>query len=111
MQEISTAVQYNLPIKVFILNNQYMGMVRQWQDLFNEKRYSFVDIDSPDYVAVAKGYKIEGNSIEERKDLINALETMLNHDGPYLLEVFVGKENNVFPMVPQGCGVSEIRLK
>ena len=62
-------------------------------------------------MAVAKGYKIEGNSIEERKDLINALETMLNHDGPYLLEVFVGKENNVFPMVPQGCGVSEIRLK
>jgi len=111
IQELGTIMQNNINVKILILNNRFLGMVRQWQDLFNEKRYSFVDIASPDYVAVAKGYKIEGNSIEERKDLINALETMLNHDGPYLLEVFVGKENNVFPMVPQGCGVSEIRLK
>ena len=111
IQELGTIMQNNINVKILILNNRFLGMVRQWQDLFNEKRYSFVDIASPDYVTVAKGYKIEGNSIEERKDLINALETMLNHDGPYLLEVFVGKENNVFPMVPQGCGVSEIRLK
>jgi len=111
IQELGTIMQNNINVKILILNNRFLGMVRQWQDLFHEKRYSFVDIASPDYVTVAKGYNIEGNSIEERKDLISALETMLNHDGPYLLEVFVGKENNVFPMVPQGCGVSEIRLK
>jgi acetolactate synthase-1/2/3 large subunit len=111
IQELGTIMQNNINVKILILNNRFLGMVRQWQDLFHEKRYSFVDIASPDYVTVAKGYRIEGNSIEERKDLISSLETMLNHDGPYLLEVFVGKENNVFPMVPQGCGVSEIRLK
>jgi acetolactate synthase-1/2/3 large subunit len=110
IQELGTIMQNNINVKILILNNRFLGMVRQWQDLFHEKRYSFVDIASPDYVTVAKGYKIEGNSIEERKDLVGALETMLNHDGPYLLEVFVGKENNVFPMVPQGCGVGEIRL-
>jgi len=104
-------MQSNVDVKILILNNQFLGMVRQWQQLFHERRYSFVDIASPDYVTVAKGYKIEGNSIKERKDLKAALKTMLDHKGPYLLEVFVGKENNVFPMVPQGCGVSEIRLK
>ncbi|MEK7198953.1 MAG: thiamine pyrophosphate-dependent enzyme, partial [Bacteroidota bacterium] len=88
-----------------------LGMVRQWQQLFNEKRYSFVDIASPDYVTVAKGYGISGQSISERDKLKDALQTMLEHKGPYLLEVMVGKENNVFPMVPQGCSVSEVRLK
>jgi acetolactate synthase-1/2/3 large subunit len=85
-------------------------MVRQWQQLFHSKRYSFVDIASPDYVQVAKGYRIEGNSISEREDLRDALKQMLEHDGPYLLEVMVGKEDNVFPMVAQGTSVSEIRL-
>lgn len=111
IQELGTIMQTNVDVKILILNNQFLGMVRQWQQLFHERRYSFVDIASPDYVTVAKGYKIEGNSIKERKDLKAALKTMLDHKGPYLLEVFVGKENNVFPMVPQGCGVSEIRLK
>lgn len=86
-------------------------MVRQWQQLFHDKRYSFVDIASPDYVMVAKGYGIAGNSVNQREQLKPALEAMLQHDGSYLLEVMVGKENNVFPMVPQGCSVSEIRLK
>lgn len=111
IQELGTIMQNNINVKILILNNRFLGMVRQWQQLFNEKRYSFVNIESPDYVAVAKGYRIEGNSITDRADLRKSLETMLLHDGPYLLEVFVGKENNVFPMVPQGCGVSEVRLK
>ncbi len=111
IQELGTIMQNNINVKILILNNRFLGMVRQWQDLFHEKRYSFVDIESPDYVTVAKGYRIEGNSISKREELKHALETMLNHDGAYLLEVFVGKENNVFPMVPQGCGVGEIRLK
>lgn len=111
IQELGTIMQYGIDIKIMILNNRFLGMVRQWQQLFHEKRYSFVDIESPDFVTVAKGYRIEGNSISKREDLKNALETMINHKGAYLLEVMVGKENNVFPMVPQGCGVGEIRLK
>jgi acetolactate synthase-1/2/3 large subunit len=111
IQELGTIMQNNIDVKILILNNRFLGMVRQWQQLFHEKRYSFVDIESPDFVAVAKGYRIAGNSISKREELQAALATMLNHKGAYLLEVFVGKENNVFPMVPQGCGVSEIRLK
>lgn len=110
IQELGTIMQNKINIKILILNNQFLGMVRQWQELFLEKRYSFVDIESPDYVAVAKGYRIEGNSVSERSALREALKIMLDHDGAYLLEVMVGKENNVFPMVPQGCGVGEIRL-
>ena len=86
-------------------------MVRQWQELFNDRRYSFVDIQSPDFVQLAKAYGIHGASVDDRELLKNALQTMLDHEGSYLLEVMVGKENNVFPMVPQGCSVSEIRLK
>jgi len=103
-------MQFDVDVKILILNNQFLGMVRQWQQLFHEKRYSFVNITSPDYVQVAKGYHIDGQSISKREDLKNALNTMLNHKGAYLLEVMVGKENNVFPMVPQGRGVAEIVL-
>ncbi|QQS94055.1 biosynthetic-type acetolactate synthase large subunit [Sphingobacterium spiritivorum] len=111
LQELGTIMQFGAKVKIMILNNEFLGMVRQWQQLFHDKRYSFVNITSPDFVAVAKGYYIEGQKISERKDLRQALETMLNHDGAYLLEVMVGKENNVFPMVAQGTSVSEIRLK
>ena len=111
LQELGTIMQCEVNVKILILNNQFLGMVRQWQQLFHDKRYSFVDIASPDYVTVAKGYGISGQSVSDRKDLKPALTAMLNHDGAYLLEVMVGKENNVFPMVPQGCSVAEIRLK
>jgi acetolactate synthase-1/2/3 large subunit len=111
IQELGTIMQFGAKVKILILNNEFLGMVRQWQQLFHDKRYSFVNITSPDFVAVAKGYYIDGNKICERKDLKDALKTMLDHDGSYLLEVMVGKENNVFPMVAQGTSVSEIRLK
>ena len=111
IQELGTIMQTGVQVKILILNNQFLGMVRQWQQLFNDKRYSFVDIASPDYVMVAKGYGIEGQKVSDRANLRQALETMLTHNGSYLLEVMVGKENNVFPMVPQGCSVSEVRLK
>jgi acetolactate synthase-1/2/3 large subunit len=111
IQELGTIMQSGINVKIIILNNQFLGMVRQWQELFNERRYSFVDITSPDFVAVAKGYYIEGQKVSERENLVDALKTMLDHKGSYLLEVMVTKENNVFPMVPQGCSVSEIRLK
>ena len=111
LQELGTIMQSKPNVKILILNNRFLGMVRQWQELFNERRYSFVDIQSPDFVQVAKGYHIDGRCISERADLKNALAEMLDHDSSFLLEVMVGKENNVFPMVPQGCSVSEIRLK
>ena len=111
IQELGTIMQSGAPVKMIILNNQFLGMVRQWQQLFHDRRYSFVDIASPDYVQVAKGYGIAGRRVENRENLKDALTTMLDHKGAYLLEVMVGREDNVFPMVPQGCSVSEIRLK
>jgi acetolactate synthase-1/2/3 large subunit len=110
IQELGTIMQFDVDVKILILNNQFLGMVRQWQELFHEKRYSFTDITSPDFVQVAKGYRIPGQSISKREELKQAIHTMLNHRGAYLLEVMVGKENNVFPMVPQGKGVAEIVL-
>ena len=111
IQELGTIMQSNVGVKILILNNRFLGMVRQWQQLFHERRYSFVDIQSPDYVQVAKGYRIAGRSVEQRSELRDALKEMIDHPGAFLLEVMVGKENNVFPMVTQGSGVGEIRLK
>jgi acetolactate synthase-1/2/3 large subunit len=111
LQELGTIMQSGIDVKILILNNRFLGMVRQWQEMFNDHRYSFVDIASPDFVAVAAAYKIKGRSISEREDVTTALLEMLNNKGSFLLEVMVTKENNVFPMVPQGCSVSEIRLK
>ncbi|MEO6148617.1 MAG: biosynthetic-type acetolactate synthase large subunit [Mucilaginibacter sp.] len=111
LQELGTIMQTGVNVKIIILNNRFLGMVRQWQELFNERRYSFVDIQSPDFVAVAAAYGIAGRKIDNRKDLPGVLKEMLDHKGSFLLEVMVTKENNVFPMVPQGCSVAEIRLK
>jgi acetolactate synthase-1/2/3 large subunit len=111
LQELGTIMQSKVNVKIMILNNEFLGMVRQWQQLFHDKRYSFVDITSPDFVMVAKAYGIEGKKLTDRTQLREGIKTMLDHDGSYLLEVMVGKENNVFPMVPQGCSVAEIRLK
>ncbi|HZH97176.1 MAG TPA: biosynthetic-type acetolactate synthase large subunit [Flavisolibacter sp.] len=111
IQELGTIMQTGIDVKILILNNRFLGMVRQWQELFHAKRYSFVNIESPDYVQVANGYRIKGNSIDKREELKSALKEMLDYNGAYLLEVMVGKENNVFPMVEAGTSVSEIRLK
>lgn len=110
LQELGTIMQNKIDVKIIILNNHFLGMVRQWQELFNERRYSFTNIDSPDFVALSKAYHIDSDKVSERKNLKEGLKKMLDTKGPYLLEVIVGKENNVFPMVPQGCSVSEIRL-
>lgn len=111
LQEFGTIMQTGIDVKVMILNNEFLGMVRQWQQLFMEKRYSFVDIESPDYVMLANSYRIAAAKVSKREELADAVAKMLAHKGSYVLEVMVGKENNVFPMVPQGCSVSEIRLK
>ncbi len=110
LQELGTIMQFKPNVKIIILNNNFLGMVRQWQQLFHEKRYSFVDITSPDFVQVAKGFGIPGKSVCKREELKQAMKDMLEQDGSYLLEIMVGKENNVFPMVPQGRGVAEIVL-
>ncbi len=111
IQELGTVMQTGINVKMLILNNSFLGMVRQWQELFHNRRYSFVEIESPDFVQVAKGYRIPAASVSVRENLESALKKMLETDGPYLLEVKVGKENNVFPMVEAGTSVSEIRLK
>lgn len=111
IQELGTIMQFRPDVKILILNNCYLGMVRQWQELFHEERYSSVDIQSPDFVQVAKGYDIPGRKVSHREDLENALHEMLHHPGSFLLEVMTGKEHNVFPMIPQGKSVSEIVLQ
>ncbi|MDW3192711.1 MAG: biosynthetic-type acetolactate synthase large subunit [Cytophagales bacterium] len=110
IQELATIFQYQIGVKVLILNNNFLGMVRQWQQLFFDKRYSSTELVNPDFQLIAQGYGIACNKVEARDDLSGAMDDFLNHEGPYLLEVVVEKEENVFPMVPSGASVSEIRL-
>lgn len=111
MQELGTIFQTEAAVKVVILNNNFLGMVRQWQQLFFEKRYSFTEMTNPNFVALAQAFGIEAEKVVEREGLDQAVSRMLDHKGPYLLEVVVEKEENVFPMVAAGTCVSEIRLK
>lgn len=111
IQELGTILQTQVDLKIVILNNHFLGMVRQWQQLFFDKRYSATEMVNPDFVAIAKGYGIGAQSVNKRDNLNQAIDTMFKTSGPYLLEVVVEKEDNVFPMVPSGAAVSEIRLK
>lgn len=111
MQELMTISQEQLPVKIIILNNNFLGMVRQWQQLFYEKRYSFVDMTNPDFVKMAAACFIDAEKVTDRKDLDKALNRTLQSKKPYLLEVVVEKETNVFPMIPTGASVDEIRLE
>lgn len=111
LQELGTMMQNNIGVKIIILNNGYLGMVRQWQQMFFEKRYSFTNIQSPDFVALAASYNIKGQKVEKQEDLSHALDQLLNTENAFLLEVKVAKEDNVFPMVATGASVSEIRLQ
>ncbi|APD06648.1 acetolactate synthase [Flavobacteriaceae bacterium UJ101] len=110
IQELGTIAQEELDIKILVLNNQFLGMVRQWQELFFERRYSFTDMKSPDLVKLADSYGIQAKSINQRGDLQEAIKEFLNSKGSYLLEVVVEKEDNVFPMMPTGAAVDEVRL-
>jgi acetolactate synthase-1/2/3 large subunit len=111
LQELGTIMQNKIDVKIIVLNNRFLGMIRQWQELFNDSRYSFSDLESPDFVALAASYRIAGKCVSDRKELPDALNEMMNSKGSFLLEVMVTKENNVFPMVAQGSSLSEIRLK
>ena len=111
IQELATLAQDNIPVKVIILNNNFLGMVRQWQELFFEKRYSFVELKNPDFVAVSKGFFVDAERVDERKELSKALDQLLAAKKPTVLEVKVKKEGNIFPMMPTGASVEEIRLE
>ena len=111
LQELATIYQTKAKVKVLLLNNEFLGMVRQWQQLFFEKRYSSTELINPDFQTIAKGFYIPTSKVTERKQLESAIKEFIEFDGAYFLEVMVGKENNVFPMVPSGSGVAEIRLE
>tara|TARA_B100000900_G_scaffold59502_2_gene44943 strand:+ start:21625 stop:23313 length:1689 start_codon:yes stop_codon:yes gene_type:complete len=110
IQELGTVFQTKAAVKIVVLNNDFLGMVRQWQQLFFDKRYASTELINPDFVKIAEGYFIKANRVTERKDLANAVEDMIKSDEPYFLEVVVEKEGNVFPMITTGSSVSEIRL-
>ncbi len=111
IQELGTIAQEQLNLKILVLNNQFLGMVRQWQELFFDNRYSFTSIKSPNLVKLGESYGIKANSVNKRIDLEDAIKVFLNTEGAYLLEIMVEKEDNVFPMMPTGSAVDEMRLK
>ncbi len=111
IQELGTIFQYKIPVKIIILNNNFLGMVRQWQQMFFTKRYSFTELVNPEFSKVAISFGITSQKISERKYLKAALDEMMEYEGPYLLDIIVEKEENVFPMVPSGASVSDIRLE
>jgi acetolactate synthase-1/2/3 large subunit len=111
IQELSTAVNYKLPVKVAILNNGYLGMVRQWQELFYEKRYAFTPLESsnPDFVQVAKAYGAAGFLVDKKEDVIPIIEKALSIDGPVVIDFRVSPEENVFPMIPSGQTINQVK--
>lgn len=111
IQELGTIFQTNAAVKIIILNNNFLGMVRQWQELFFDRRYAQTELINPNFVMISQGYGIPAKKIDKREDIESALKEMLAHNGPYLLEVMVEQEGNVFPMIPQGKAVHEIQLE
>ena len=111
LQELGTIFQNNIAVKIVVLNNDFLGMVRQWQQLFFDKRYASTEMTNPDFVTIAKGYYIDAKRVTKREELAAAVAEMIKSDKPYFLEVCVEKEDNVFPMVPSGASVSDIRLE
>jgi len=110
IQELGTIFQTGVPVKIVVLNNEFLGMVRQWQQLFFDKRYASTEMVNPDFVKIAEGYHIPAKRVKKREDLQAAVAEMIAAKTPYFLEVCVEKEANVFPMIPTGASVSEIRL-
>ena len=111
IQELGTIFQQQVAVKIVVLNNDFLGMVRQWQQLFFDNRYASTEMVNPDFVTIAKGFQIDAKRVKERKDLDKAIEEMMASKKPYFLEVCVEKEDNVFPMIPTGASVSDIRLE
>jgi acetolactate synthase-1/2/3 large subunit len=110
IQELGTIFQTKVPVKIVVLNNNFLGMVRQWQQLFFDKRYASTEMTNPDFVTIAKGYHLDAQKVTKREDLADAVQKMIASKEGYFLEVAVEKEDNVFPMIPSGASVSDIRL-
>ena len=110
IQELGTILHYRIPVKIIVRNNSFLGMVRQWQDMFFSKRYASTEMINPDFVTIAKGYGIEAKCVSEREDLKDSITEMINFDGPYIMEVRIDKEANVLPMIEPGASVSEVTL-
>ena len=111
IQELGTIFQTKVPVKIVVLNNNFLGMVRQWQELFFDKRYASTEMVNPDFMKIVEGYDIKAKKVAKRADLQAAIEEMVTSKEAYFLEVVIEKEDNLFPMVPAGNSVSEIRLK
>lgn len=111
IQELGTIFQNKTPVKMVVLNNNHLGMVRQWQELFFDKRYASTVMTNPDFVKIAEGYDIKARRVTKREELQNAVSEMIASPNAYFLEVVVEQEDNVFPMIPSGASVSEVRLK
>ena len=111
IQELGTIFQQQIAVKIVVLNNDFLGMVRQWQQLFFDKRYASTEMVNPDFVTIAKGFRIRAKRVEKRDDLETAISEMINSKEPFFLEICVEKEDNVFPMIPSGASVSDIRLE
>ncbi|HBI39981.1 MAG TPA: biosynthetic-type acetolactate synthase large subunit [Tenacibaculum sp.] len=111
IQELGTILQTRAAVKIVVLNNEFLGMVRQWQQLFFDKRYASTEMVNPDFITIAKGYQIEATKVTKRENLKAAVKEMMQSKEAYFLEVCVEKEDNVFPMIPTGSSVSEIRLE
>jgi acetolactate synthase-1/2/3 large subunit len=111
IQELGTIAQSKIPVKAIILNNSYLGMVRQWQQLFFDTRYSFVNMTNPDFIMVAKGFGVDGHKVTHYDELSEGLDKLLKSEEAYVLEVVVEKEGNIFPMIPAGCSIDSIRLE
>ncbi len=110
IQELGTIMQYGIDVKIILLNNHFLGMVRQWQELFFDERYSNTVMHNPDFVKIAEAYDIPGKKVEDRADLDKAIEEMIAHKGSYLLDVQVEAKGMVYPMVPAGTCVTNILL-
>lgn len=110
-QELGTILQTGVAVKIVVLNNEFLGMVRQWQQLFFDKRYASTEMINPDFIKLASAFDIAAQRVRKREDLAGAVKEMIDHKGSYFLEVMIEKEDNVFPMVPTGACVSKVRLK
>ena len=110
LQELATVVQEKLPLKIMVLNNSFLGMVRQWQEMFFDRRYAQTKMNNPDFVTVAASFGLQAYCVTNKDELGSKMQSWLNEDGPSFIEVKVKKEDNVFPMVPSGASVSEVRL-
>ena len=110
IQELGTIFQTEVPVKIVVLNNGFLGMVRQWQQLFFDKRYASTELKNPNFIKIAEGYSINSKRVSKRSELSDAIKEMIKSKASYFLEVIVEREDNVFPMIPTGSSVSDIRL-